>query len=334
MTVESDDAFQRFLAEEAALAQQRRSVARRDGTMAAGMPMRLPAAILTALACAGAATTAVGAFPQSAASRLSAGRVVASVSDYVRSYQEAFSFLIANEHYVQRASYKTGREHGSAISEGPRWRTMRGELFLTYLGADRRWIALHDVAEVDGLPVEGRDNLRALLAASPVQSVAARLFRHNARYNIGTIARNFNEPTLALQVLEPRNRARFEFRIVDIDRKDPDVPLVTLGFRERERPTIVRNLDGGPVFSSGEMIVEAARGIIRWTRIKFRHESVDAELTTTFEWDDRLDLWLPTTFAERYSAGPREGRPPETITGTARYDDYRRFEATGRIAAP
>ena len=296
--------------------------------------MRRLVAILMALSCAEAVTTAVDAFPQSAAPRLSAARVVASVSDYVRTYQQAFSFLIADEHYVQRASYETGLEPGRAISEGPRWRTMRGELFLTYLGADRRWIALHDVAEVDGVPVEGRDNLRALLAASPVQSVAARLFRHNARYNIGTIARNFNEPTLALQVLEPRHRSRFEFRIVDIDRNDPDASLVTLGFRERERPTMVRNLDGGPVFSSGEMIVEPAGGIIRSTRIRFRHESVDAELTTTFEWEARLDLWVPTTFAERYAAGPREGRPPETITGNARYDHYRRFEATGRMAAP
>ncbi len=296
--------------------------------------MRLPAAILTALACAGAAAASVDALPQSAGSRLSAATVVATVSDYVRSYQQAFSFLIADEHYVQRASYEAGHENERAIGEAPRWRAMRGELFLTYLGADRRWIALHDVAEVDGLPVQDRDNLRALLAVSPIQSVAARLFQHNARYNIGTIARNFNEPTLALQVLDPRNRSRFAFRIADIDRADPGVPLITLGFRERERPTIVRNLDGGPVFSSGEMIAEAASGVIRWTRITFRHESVDAELTTTFTWDDRLALWLPTTFAERYSARPREGRPAETITGHARYDDYRRFEATGRIAAP
>ena len=296
--------------------------------------MKVPAAILTALACAGAAVTSVGAFPQSAEPRLSAAGVVARVSDYVGGYQQAFSFLIADEHYVQRASYEAGTGKDRAVNAGPRWRAMRGDLFLTYLGADRRWIALHDIAEVDGLPVEGRDNLRALLAVSPVQSVAARLFRHNARYNIGTIARNFNEPTLALQVLEPRHQSRFEFRIVDVDRKDSDVTLVTLGFRERERPTIVRNLDGGPVFSSGEMIVDAIRGVIRWTRITFRHESVDADLTTTFEWDDRLGLWLPTTFSERYTAGPREGRPPETITCNARYGDYRRFEATGRIAAP
>ncbi len=292
--------------------------------------MKLPRTILTGLACAIVAMRVVDAFPQSNESRPSTASVVARVSDYIRGYQQAFAFLIAAEHYEQRASSEAGAETGSG-GVAPQWRAMRGELFLTYLGADGRWIALHDIAEVDGIPVEGRDNLRALLAVSPVESVAARLFRHNARYNIGTITRNFNEPTLALQVLEPHNRSRFRFRILNVDRDEPGVTLVTLGFREVERPTIVRNLDGGPVFSSGEMIVDAVRGTIRWTHMSFRHDDVDAELTTAFARDDRLGLWLPRTLAERYSARPRKGRGAETITCTARYDDYRRFEATGRV---
>jgi hypothetical protein len=289
-----------------------------------------------ALACPAVALVPIPLIPsQASAPELKPGAIVAKASAYVGAYQQAFAFLVADETYVQQAAFDgpTGPVP-DGTRPAPRQRVMRGELFLTYLGADRRWVALHDIAEVDGTPVDGRENLRALLAVSPVQSVAARLFRHNARYNIGTVARNFNEPTLALQVLESGSRSRFEFRLLHVDRTPSGPALVTLSFRERERPTIVRGLDGRPVFSTGELTVEADTGTIRRTRIAFRHESIDAELTATFAWSDRLDLWLPSLFAERYVTGPRNGLPAETITGEARYENYRRFEGTGRIAPP
>jgi len=270
---------------------------------------------------------------QAAADRVSADVMLDRAAAYVTAYQQAFTFLVADETYVQRVTIASARP----IDEGadpPRERVMRGEMFLTYLAADRRWVALHDVATVDGMAVGGRENLRALLAVSSVQSVAARLFGHNARHNIGTVVRNFNEPTLGLQVLEREQRRRFQFRLLRVDRTAPTSPMATLGFRERERPTLVRNPDGQPIFSSGDLDADVATGEIRRTRIAFRHESVEAELTTTFVRDDRLQRWVPSLFTERYAAGPRDGRPAETIVTEARYENYRRFEATGRIAAP
>ena len=290
------------------------------------------AGILVAAAPMGAAR------PQTAGPARSGAALAQRASAYVAGYQRAFSFMIADEHYVQRVEYDASAagspEESRAPAAASQSRSMRGELFLTFLEADRRWVALHDIAQVDGVEVSGRENLRALLAVSPVESVAARLFRHNARYNIGTILRNFNEPTLALQVLDPRQRPRFSFRAAGPAPRALPSTLVMLEFREREAPTLVRATDGGPVFSSGEMVVDAATGTIRWTRMAFRHESIDAELITTFAWDERLGWWLPAEFAERYAAGPRGRRPAETITGLARYDHYRRFAATGRIAAP
>lgn len=273
-----------------------------------------------------------GSSSQSPARRWSATALVEKASAYVSGYQSAFAFLVADEQYVQQIVFDGSRGPSSVAGGQPRQRTMRGELFLTYLGADRRWVALHDIADVDGVPVEGRENLRALLAVSSVQSVAARLFRHNARFNIGSVTRNFNEPTLALQVLERGSQSRFEFRIRPVDRIASAPALVALSFRERERPTIVRGLDGRPVFSTGDLIVDPDTGVVRRTRIAFRHESVDAELTTTFAWHERLDLWLPSVFTERYVTKPGRTNPTETITGEARYEHYRRFEGTGRVA--
>jgi hypothetical protein len=263
---------------------------------------------------------------------LSARALAARAAEYVAAYQKAFAFLIADEHYVQQAAPSS--DDARTARSGPPVpvrRTIRGEMFLAYLPADRRWVALHDVTDVDGERVAGRGNLRALLAVSPVQSVAGRLFRHNARYNIGGISRNFNEPTLALQVFDPLHQSRFEFRLGGRNSPDPPAPLAALTFRERGRPTLVRSLDGKPVFSTGELLVAPSTGTVHRSRIAFHHDSIDAELITTFAFDERLRLWLPSHFTERYTTDATTGRRAETVTGEATYSNYRRFEGRARV---
>lgn len=253
--------------------------------------------------------------------------VLARAVAYLDEYRRAFSFLVADEHYLQQV---IGLD-SSGGQAPPIRRHLRGELFLTYLGADRRWIALHDVAESDGVPVAGRDRLLSLLEASGTESVAGRLYGYNARFNLGGVTRTFNEPILALQVMDDAHRARFVFRLERMDRDGP-APIARLAFRERDRPTLVRSLEGGPVFSSGAIDVDAERGTIRRTRIAFRHDGIDAELVTQFEHDTRLALWVPTLMTERYVADARGDRPAEIITADARYENYRRFEGRARIA--
>lgn len=280
------------------------------------------AATLGALVGVGATGVSEGLPQGDPPSRVIVGRAVA----YLEEYRRAFSFLVADEDYVQHAV--------GTNADAPRLPTrrhLRGEMFLTYLGADRRWMALHDVAEVDGVPVAGREHLRALLESSDTESVAGRLYRYNARFNLGGVTRTFNEPTLALQVLDDAHRARFRFRIERTGRDGPD-PITQLAFQERDRPTLVRSLQGGPVFSRGTIDVDAERGTIRGTRIVFQHDGIDAELVTHFEHDSRLELWVPTLLTERYVADAREDRPAEVITAEARYENYRRFEGRARMA--
>jgi hypothetical protein len=280
------------------------------------------AATLGALVGAGATVFSESVAQEDPPVRVVLARAVA----YLEEYRRAFAFLVADEDYVQQAA---GTSAGAPPQ--PVRRHLRGEMFLTYLGADRRWIALHDVAEVDGVPVAGRERLRALLETSDTNSVAGRLYRYNARFNLGGVTRTFNEPTLALQVLDDAHRARFRFRIERMDRSGPD-PIIRLAFQERDRPTLVRSLQGGAVFSSGTIDVDAERGTIRGTRIVFRHDGIDAELVTHFEHDTRLELWVPSLLTERYVADAREDRPAENITAEARYDNYRRFEGRARMA--
>jgi hypothetical protein len=261
------------------------------------------------------------AAPLHQAPDVSTRAVVAAARAYVAAYQDAFRFLVADETY--RQSRFTG--------DGPpvETRTMHGELFLTYLAGDDAWMAVHDVADVDGTAVEDREDLRALLQkGESFTGIAKRLAERNARFNIGGIERNFNEPTLALTVLGARRTSNFAFDRAAVERTG-DATLVRLTFREKDRPTIVHSTTGKAAPSHGELIVEAGTGRIRQTTFEVTDGTVAARLETIYGWDEHLQMWLPATFNERYGA-TRKGAE-EFVACQATYDNYRRFEVTGRI---
>ena len=94
------------------------------------------------------------------------------------------------------------------------------------------------------------------------------------------------------------------------------------------RPTLVRGMDGRDVPSTGELIIETATGSVRKTRMHFTYGAITADLTTTYEHEPKLDVWVPARFQERYE---RSAAPREVITCEASYSNYRRFEVSVRI---
>ena len=107
-------------------------------------------------------------------------------------------------------------------------------------------------------------------------------------------------------------------------------PLVTLRFVERARPTIVKAPGGEPIFSTGEIVVEAGSGRILKTTMRFDKKPVEAQQQTDYAMDERLGLLVPVLYTESYIT--RSGVTlSETTTCEARYTNYRRFAATGRI---
>ncbi len=274
--------------------------------------MRTPivlAALAMACVAAGAAQTP----------NVSTRRVVALATDYVSAYQEQFAFLLADELTVQRVF--AGR--AGAAAELVASRTTRSEIFITFLDGRRHWTIVRDVAEVDGLPAPDRIDLAGLIGREDTDALARRLFALNARYNIGRALRNFNDPMLALLALNQTHRPRFSFDVVRVDRRNPDATMATMAFRERERPTLVRSTTGAPVYASGEMTIDAATGLVRRTSIVFDADDVDAELTTDFAREERLSLWVPATFTERYTSTRDRG---QVTTAESTYSNYRRFE--------
>ena len=189
--------------------------------------------------------------------------LVAAAAAYVDEYQKNFAFLIADEIYTQSLFGANARMPQSTPSSGStreltldtgssrttQTRLMKSELFLTYLSADREWIAVRDVLEVDSVPITGREDLRQLLSRSEnMRGLTSQLVARNSRYNIGRVERNFNEPTLPLLLLERKRIGGVKFSRRQVFREG-QVTLATLSFAERD-DTLVSS-PRGPVPAEG-----------------------------------------------------------------------------------
>jgi hypothetical protein len=245
--------------------------------------------------------------------------LVASAIRYVADYETKFKFVVADEVYTQ-TTYN-GENQQTAT------RRMKGEMFLTFIPADGAWMAVHDFAEVDGEPVPDREDLRALLQKGETVSIVLRVRDRNARYNLGGIARTVNEPTLPLLILEPKRVKSFSFDREEVLQAGGRT-TVRLSFRERDRPTLVRNMRGEPLYSKGELLVDAGTGRVERTVMEFNHDGIVARLTTTYANDENVEMWVPVSFTERYES-TREDR--EVIVCEAAYTNFRKFETSARI---
>jgi hypothetical protein len=244
--------------------------------------------------------------------------LVAAASKYVAKYQQDFAFLIADEAYSQ-----TRTDAGDHVQN----RLMKSEFFLTYLPADDEWVAVRDVKDVDGTPVANREDLRTLLAkGGEIRGLIAQVIARNARYNIGTTTRNFNEPTLPLLLLGDKrvNDVKFERRAVI---REGAALLATLGFEERGRPTLVRGPEG-PLPAKGDIVIEAGTGVVRRTTFALDRKDVKVKLMTDYALDTKVGLWLPAVFTELYDS---HGLISEVVSCKATYTNYRKFDVTGRI---
>lgn len=265
--------------------------------------------------------------------------IVEAAAAYVRQYQQELTSVVAQETYTQRVLAQVPRDSGM-----PERRTLKSEIFFLFApGHD--WMAIREVTEMDQLPVAERLDLRAALQTLSAPEVARKFKAYNSRYNLGRIERNFNEPTLSLLVLDDRHRARFSFDRVRTTRIGGEERVV-LAFRERKAPTLIWDLQGEPVFSSGELTIEPKSGRVTRAMLSLKIGSAQMTLTTTYGFDERLGIWVPVRFGEHYRDGtdarvpqPRGVRTP-TVTATqyfeevvceARYSAFRKFEVKARI---
>jgi hypothetical protein len=294
------------------------------------VPVRLAVVAITALAVQ----------MLRAADEPSLDLVVKRVAAYVTSYGPQLATIVAEEHYRQWVE----TEPGTVVvpSLGRTRREIKSDFALTRLGDGHTWVAFRDAFEVDGAPLRDReDRLVALLSSGTDQAwrQAAAIANESARFNVGSrlITRNINVPTFVIQLMQDHNRERFRFSRVKIsDRGGPNKPGAVddesasrwaIEYRERSRPTLVRQTNGGDQPLRGMMIVDPQTGEVSETNLTWER-GPGGHIGVTFGRVPDIDALVPIRMVEQY----RDART--TIFGEASYSRFRRFSTSARVVTP
>jgi hypothetical protein len=283
------------------------------------------------------------------AQRASLAGVLAGAGRYVSNYELELADVIADEHYVQQ---------GRPVAGGrPARRELLAEFALVRLGEEGGWTGFRDVIEVDGQRVHDREGrLLELFARAPATAArqARRIADESARFNLGALRRNFNEPTMALAFLVPDHQGRFRFK-KDSEATIDGLDVWVVRYTERRRGTFIRTPGGRDIPAQGRFFIDPRAGRVVRTELVLRDFlagddlppgrprrpiQTRAEINVTFRPDDRLGIWVPAEMHELYT-GPwtleRVTPEPEQhvdLIGTATYSNYRRFVTDARIVRP
>jgi VWFA-related protein len=268
-----------------------------------------------------------------------ATEIMRRVAAYVERYGEAASVLVGVETYAQksdevrqRVTVGRGRGVGPAAPTPvvTSARTLTSELALVRnAAAIGGWAAFRDVTQVDGKPVTDRGSrLHDLFeTGAPDLNAAKRIDVENARYNIGPVKRTFNVPTATLFFFTPANLHRFAFRSRGTEPVD-GADVLVVEFHETAKPTLVMNGLGKDVPCSGTLWIDPADGHVVKTRLLLTGYAGDrsaASVDVTFRRHPEFDMWVPASMHESYVTGSG------SVSGDARYVDFRRFQTSAKI---
>ena len=253
--------------------------------------------------------------------------VVRRMGDYVQSYGEKASIVVATERYTQHVT--------NSRRTPPQERLTVADFAIVKAEGFGGWVGFRDVVEADGTRIADHEDrlLQVLQSSYGSMDEARRLSDESARFNIGPIVRNFNVPTTALFFFTPANLQRFKFTRKAIA---PDGTW-DIAFRETMRPTLIRTPEGRPVATEGTLRVNGQTGTIVRTTLRMSelgvppdsHGSGAAEIDVTYRLVPSVDMWLPEKMTEAYEVV--RGAVWERTTAEAGYSEYRVFQTSGRI---
>jgi len=249
---------------------------------------------------------------------------------YVADYQTQFATIIGEERYRQDFSEERRIDSQVGLRVIKASRSMRSELSLAWFPDVPGWFGFRDVIEVDGKPVKDRDRrLARLFLEKPTGKLLKQALQEAARYNLGTIRRNFNVPMVTLQFLDQDLSARFRFEDGGRGRVGHrDAQIVR--FQEIVRPSIIL-ADEVDALAVGRYWIEPDTGRILKTELVIGDRNGDIRISTWYRPDDRLGIWVPAKMTERYDYIKRLY---DSIQCEASYTNFRRFETGARIIVP
>lgn len=258
--------------------------------------------------------------------------ILRRIGAYLTDYEQAFSNIVCDEFYTQRAR----------VGNGWQTRQLRSEVALIRTKGDD-WRLFRDVLSVDGIRLRDRDERLARLFADPdgnASSEALRITEESARYNIGAMERTLNVPTLALIFLRKDNQERSAFTIASRARQG-DREVADLRFQEKRSSRIIYTRDRAA--ASGRAWVDTVDGTVHGTELRILTEGMLGSISVTYKRDEKLGLLLPDVMTETYHTGARRadtgirsfdqlrtGLDP-VLEGNAVYSSCRRFSVTTRI---
>lgn len=254
---------------------------------------------------------------------------------YVETYHRDFTSVVAEEHYVQKVRHAPSASGGrwplAGVTDNSEDRTLRSDyMLLRGDSGETAWLSFRDIFEVDGNVVAGeRGRLETWLRGSRTSfaSRARALALDQARYNVGSLVRTINVPLLPLEFLANANQRRMRFRLRGVETV-LGTQAAVVAYEERRRPTLIRTPDGDDVPAEGRFWIDPASGRVLKTELRTGHRDrrqVRTTITVSYERNERLNMLVPVSMEETYFTGS------ETITGSARYSNYRRFETDARI---
>jgi hypothetical protein len=250
-------------------------------------------------------------------------QVLARVSEYVRDFRQELFSIVSEETYTQEASGDTGQAaavDGTSAAPTAETRTLVSDYLQVTVPGREGGLPFRDVFEVDGQRVRDRQDrlLRLFVDSSQSNAIehARDIVRESARYNIGSVPRDLNLPTLPLWFLEPRNTHRFKFRKVGEETLSGRRVWV-LQYTEIVHPTFIKSPEGDDIVVSGKIWAEPATGRIHRTLLSAWVATITVNYASRPEVPG---LWLPVTMEERYAANG------VTIKGKATYEKFRQFQ--------
>jgi len=249
--------------------------------------------------------------------------VLDKAGDYVATYEKTFVGVVAEETYRQQVQGGRGRNdaRGFPVETPGQRRDLKSDVLLVRAPAGDRWMQFRDVFEVDGKPVRDRAERLTKLFLQPSASTQRQvddIAASSARYNIGGVNRNVNLPVLALNVLDPRNRAWFSFKGA---RKAGNT--FELEFQEERTGTLIRTASDQAMPSRGRFTIDAASGSVLSSELVAESGSLKARIEVTYSLDPGVNALVPREMREKYSLGDGS-----TIEGKATYAKYRRYQVT------
>lgn len=252
--------------------------------------------------------------------------VVERLIAYTSTYAERFASVLAEERYSQHSGFPDPNPVGGRASRRSASRTITSDYALAQVNGE--WVDYRDAFDVDGVKVRDRDDRLARTLSHPASGTMLAILNDNARFNVGNqrIRRNINTPTLVIHFLQPRNRDRFSFTKGGEETIDGRL-LWRIDFRERMRPTLVRQVNNQDQPVRGSVWADPTTGEVWHTRLTWEKGPRGA-IAVSYGPVPGIDPLVPLRMSESYTGGSMD------IRGEASYSNFRQFRTEARLVTP